>query len=132
VDFICRAPQAKSVCLVGDFNNWDVTTPGMTYANCVWSATLHVVAGCYYMKFRTNNDWGNDYGTCTAQDPTCTTPLTGKICLVSDNLALGKINFASTDDYIFRIDEHAGTYQIVSMTTPVHRTSWGGLKSRYR
>ncbi len=30
VDFICRAPEAKSVALVGDFNNWDPTAHPMT------------------------------------------------------------------------------------------------------
>jgi 1,4-alpha-glucan branching enzyme len=30
VDFICRAPQAKSVCLVGDFNQWQPTAHPMT------------------------------------------------------------------------------------------------------
>jgi 1,4-alpha-glucan branching enzyme len=30
VDFICRAPEAKSVSLVGDFNNWDPAAHPMT------------------------------------------------------------------------------------------------------
>ena len=30
VDFICRAPQAKSVSLVGDFNGWQPTAHPMT------------------------------------------------------------------------------------------------------
>jgi 1,4-alpha-glucan branching enzyme len=30
VDFFCRAPQAQSVYLVGDFNNWKPTTHPMT------------------------------------------------------------------------------------------------------
>ena len=30
VDFFCRAPQAKSVALVGDFNGWQPTANPMT------------------------------------------------------------------------------------------------------
>ncbi len=30
VDFICHAPEAKSVSLIGDFNNWEPTTHPMT------------------------------------------------------------------------------------------------------
>lgn len=29
VNFVCNAPQAKAVSLVGDFNNWDPTTHPM-------------------------------------------------------------------------------------------------------
>ena len=31
VDFFCRAPQAKSVSLVGDFNGWQPTAHPMTW-----------------------------------------------------------------------------------------------------
>jgi hypothetical protein len=126
------APASTVLQVLGDFNSWDANTPGMSFANCEWSDTIHVAAGCYYMKFRTNNDWGNDYGTCSVQDPSCLTPLSGHVCLVSGDLALGKINFPATDDYIFHLDEVNGTYQIVSMTTPVRTSSWGQLKARYR
>jgi 1,4-alpha-glucan branching enzyme len=30
VDFFCNAPQAKSVCLVGDFNRWQPNAHPMT------------------------------------------------------------------------------------------------------
>ncbi len=30
VNFICHAPQAKAVALVGDFNNWNASTNPMT------------------------------------------------------------------------------------------------------
>jgi 1,4-alpha-glucan branching enzyme len=29
VNFICQAPQAQSVCLVGDFNNWSPSSNPM-------------------------------------------------------------------------------------------------------
>lgn len=124
--------QWSAVQVVGDFNGWNIGTPSMTVNGCVWEDTLLVAAGCHYMKFRTNNDWGNDYGTCTAQDPSCTVPLTGATCLVSGELALGRIQFPATDEYRFVLDELNRTYVIQPLGTPVRTTTWGRLKLRYR
>jgi hypothetical protein len=124
--------QYSSIQVVGDFNAWDTTVPSMTFADCVWRDTLVVVSGCHYMKFRTNGDWGDDFGTCSVQDPTCSTPLSGSTCVGNGESALGQISIPSTDLYVFRLDEFLGTYEIVPLVTPTRRVSWGRLKTRYR
>lgn len=121
-----------AIQVVGEFNNWDTNVRDMRKASsCVWVDTLHVQAGCYYMKFRTNREWGQDYGTCSAEDPTCDVPLTGSVCLVDGTLALGKLRFPVTATYEFRLDESQRTYQI-STVTSVERASWTLVKKRFR
>ncbi|OGF24680.1 MAG: hypothetical protein A2V63_07710 [Candidatus Eisenbacteria bacterium RBG_19FT_COMBO_70_11] len=122
-----------AIQVVGDFNGWNTAVPSMTQINaCQWEQAVHVVAGCYYMKFRTNNVWGNDYGTCAVQDPGCGVPLSGSVCVVNGENALGKINFPVTEDYLFRLDEAQNTYSIQPLATPAARRTWGSLKVRYR
>jgi hypothetical protein len=122
----------SAIQVVGDFNAWNTGVPSMSRNGCVWEDTLLVAAGCHYMKFRTDLTWGDDYGTCTAQDPTCTVPLSGTACIVNGENALGRISFPATDEYRFAIDEATGQYAIQALGTPVRPTSWGRLKVRYR
>ncbi len=116
------AADFTTIQVVGDFNGWDEGTPGMTEEEPrVWVDTLAVDAGCHYMKFRTDNAWAYppDYGTCTGQDTTCSVGLAGQVCLVDQpETALGQIDFPSTGNYEFRLDEADSTYTItlVAMT----------------
>ncbi len=128
----CQSAFA-SVQVLGDFNNWDESRRDMhQVSSCVWIDTLAVAEGCYFMKFRTNHDWGDDYGTCDAEDLTCQVPLSGSVCLVSGLSALGKISFPSTGLYVFRLDESSSTYEIHPVVSAVQRATWSEVKQRYR
>jgi 1,4-alpha-glucan branching enzyme len=52
VNFICRAPQAQSVCLTGDFNAWDPRShPMKQMPDKVWMLTLELKHGHHRYAF---------------------------------------------------------------------------------
>jgi hypothetical protein len=56
VDFVLVAPSAKSVTVVGDFNNWGLGDTGLVATNHegVWSVTARVPAGLHRYAFVVN------------------------------------------------------------------------------
>lgn len=53
VNFICNAPQAQSVELVGDFNNWDPTVHKMQKRpDGAWFITVELKHGHHRYAFR--------------------------------------------------------------------------------
>lgn len=57
-EFTCQAPDAKSVCLGGTFNDWSETsTPLKKSRNGSWSATLSLLPGRYEYKFIVDGKW---------------------------------------------------------------------------
>lgn len=63
VTFTFRSPGARSVTLVGDFNDWNVSAhPMVRDAHLdVWSLTLSLKPGRYEYKFFVDaRDWWND------------------------------------------------------------------------
>ncbi len=55
--------EAKQVCLVGDFNNWDDTANPMRKVKGVWKTTLKLEQGreYQYRYFVNGSEWHNDY-----------------------------------------------------------------------
>lgn len=52
VTFICRAPDAKQVCLAGDFNEWQSTAnPMQKMPDGHWVASLEVAHGHHQYLF---------------------------------------------------------------------------------
>lgn len=53
VQFVLHAPQASSVAIVGDFNDWDETQSKMSLASTdgVWSLTLPLTPGRHEYQF---------------------------------------------------------------------------------
>lgn len=52
VNFICHAPQAKAVSLVGDFNNWNASANPMTQMpNRSWLLRLELKHGHHRYAF---------------------------------------------------------------------------------
>ncbi len=52
VNFICNAPHARSVALVGDFNHWNPTTHAMKrMPDGAWSATIELKHGHHRYAF---------------------------------------------------------------------------------
>ena len=52
INFICQAPQAKAVSLVGDFNHWDPAANPMTQMpDRAWLLTLELKHGHHRYAF---------------------------------------------------------------------------------
>ena len=52
VSFICLAPEAKAVAIVGDFNNWDPTANPMTRTpDGAWQGTVEITHGHHQYAF---------------------------------------------------------------------------------
>ena len=61
VTFACGVkPDAKSVFLAGDFNNWSQTTTPMTKADRDFRATVKLSLGEHQYKFYVDGDWYTD------------------------------------------------------------------------
>lgn len=63
VRFSFSRPQASSVALAGDFNDWDVRVCPMVHdpERGAWTATLALAPGRYEYKFFVDGrDWWND------------------------------------------------------------------------
>jgi 1,4-alpha-glucan branching enzyme len=57
VNFICNAPQARSVALVGDFNQWNPATHVMKrMPDGAWSATVELKHGHHRYAFLVDGD----------------------------------------------------------------------------
>ena len=56
--FICRAPEAQHVSLVGDFNDWDPTaTPMLRQPDGQWMTSLELTHGYHEYAFIVNGKW---------------------------------------------------------------------------
>src|SRR5258706_5121029 len=52
VSFICQAPAARQVCIMGDFNDWDPRSHPMTrQADGAWRAELPLNHGHHHYLF---------------------------------------------------------------------------------
>lgn len=58
VQFACPAPDARSACLVGSFNNWDPQASPMTRQETgEWFTILELAPGTYEYKFIVDESW---------------------------------------------------------------------------
>lgn len=61
IKFTFYANGAASVCLVGDFNNWDEKRHVLDSTDTgTWSKTIFLAPGIYEYKFKVDNQWVND------------------------------------------------------------------------
>ena len=73
--FVLVAPQASSVALVGDFNDWDPARSPMQTAQGVWATTVPLAPGRYRYAFLVNGvEWRADPGAPPARDDEFGTP----------------------------------------------------------
>ena len=73
--FVLVAPQAASVALVGDFNDWDPARSPMQTAQGVWATTVPLAPGRYRYAFLVNGvEWRADPGAPRARDDEFGTP----------------------------------------------------------
>ena len=73
--FVFVAPQAASVSLVGDFNDWDPTRAPMQTAQGVWATVVNLAPGRYRYAFLVNGvEWRADPGAPAAKDDEFGTP----------------------------------------------------------
>jgi 1,4-alpha-glucan branching enzyme len=55
------APEARDVCLVGDFNNWDSRASVMKKdKKGIWTTNLSLKPGRYEYRFLKDGNWEND------------------------------------------------------------------------
>ena len=73
--FVLVAPQAASVSLVGDFNDWDPARSPMQTAHGVWATVVPLAPGRYRYAFLVNgSEWRADPGAPAARDDEFGTP----------------------------------------------------------
>jgi 1,4-alpha-glucan branching enzyme len=61
VEFVLRAPKARSVSVGGDFNSWNPKTVTAKRDNDgAWKARLNLSPGRYQYKFLVDGQWLND------------------------------------------------------------------------
>lgn len=73
--FVLVAPQAASVSLVGDFNDWDPARSPMQTAQGVWATVVNLAPGRYRYAFLVNGvEWRADPGAPSARDDEFGTP----------------------------------------------------------
>src|SRR5712671_6908064 len=75
LQFVFVAPQAASVALVGDFNDWDPARSPMQTADGVWATVVRLAPGRYRYAFLINGvEWRADPGAPAAKDDEFGTP----------------------------------------------------------
>jgi len=75
LQFVLVAPQAASVALVGDFNDWDAARSPMQTAHGVWATVVRLAPGRYRYAFLVNGvEWRADPGAPAAKDDEFGTP----------------------------------------------------------
>lgn len=73
--FVLVAPQAASVSLVGDFNDWDPARSPMQTAHGVWATVVPLAPGRYRYAFLVNGvEWRADPAAPRAMDDEFGTP----------------------------------------------------------
>jgi 1,4-alpha-glucan branching enzyme len=73
--FVLVAPQASSVAVVGDFNDWDPARSPMQTAQGVWATIVPLAPGRYRYAFLVNGvEWRADPGAPRARDDEFGTP----------------------------------------------------------
>ncbi|HEY6093079.1 MAG TPA: isoamylase early set domain-containing protein [Gemmatimonadales bacterium] len=73
--FVLVAPQAATVALVGDFNDWDPQRAPMQAAHGVWAAVVQLPPGRYRYAFLVNGvEWRADPAAPHASDDEFGTP----------------------------------------------------------
>ena len=75
LQFVLVAPQAASVSLVGDFNDWDPARSPMRTAQGVWATAVRLAPGRYRYAFLVNGvEWRADPAAPSAKDDEFGTP----------------------------------------------------------
>jgi hypothetical protein len=75
LQFVLVAPQAASVALVGDFNDWDPARSPMQTAHGVWATAVRLAPGRYRYAFLVNGvEWRADPSAPSAKDDEFGTP----------------------------------------------------------
>lgn len=75
LQFVLVAPQAASVALVGDFNDWDPARSPMQTAHGVWATVVRLAPGRYRYAFLVNGvEWRADPTAPAAKDDEFGTP----------------------------------------------------------
>jgi hypothetical protein len=62
VEFRFYRPEARSVSLTGDFNDWSrVSLPMRMGSDGWWRCQLRIAPGCYHFRYLSDGEWFLDY-----------------------------------------------------------------------
>ena len=65
IQFVFPAPEAQTVSLVGDFNDWDIFADPMEKdKKGIWKVAINLKPGRYEYRFFVDENWEND-SSCT-------------------------------------------------------------------
>lgn len=79
-----EVPQANSVALVGDFNDWDISAAPLTHDGSAWSVTLPLLPGRHVYAFVVNGErWIVDPRAAKAPDADFGRP--GSVIIVQES-----------------------------------------------
>lgn len=84
IEFVYEAPNAKEVCLCGNFNNWDTRSlPMKKNKRGQWKATVQLFPGTYEYKYFADGAWAKDLqckeATGNSGSKTCTIDVAPKM-----------------------------------------------------
>jgi len=61
VELVCHAPDARKVCVAGQFNNWNTLShPLKKGKDGMWRTRIKLAPGQYEYKFFVDGDWSQD------------------------------------------------------------------------
>jgi 1,4-alpha-glucan branching enzyme len=61
IKFSLDAPEAQSVFVTGDFNDWDPKSqPLKKHSKKTWKVSVHLMSGRYEYRFLVDGIWQND------------------------------------------------------------------------
>ena len=57
VTFTCNAPNARSVAIAGDFNQWDPNATPLSPVNNIWQIQVRLTTGIHEFKYVVDGQW---------------------------------------------------------------------------
>jgi hypothetical protein len=64
IEFRFYRPEARHVCVAGDFNDWNLTGTAMARGpDGWWDCQVRIAPGCYHFRYCSDGEWFLDYAS---------------------------------------------------------------------